>query len=125
MKLLSNMKNYLLRAEVGAGLLYVAVASWTGVDLLLMFLRAGMPQTLTMQQAWLLLSFAVSAWLAFVLLRRRPGPRALRRVLLVAVVHAIGALRFHELGLVLLSILPLFALVPAWLIPAKPTNENR
>ena len=45
-------------------------------------------------------------------------------LLLVAVVHAIGAMRFHELGLVLLSILPLFALLPAWLIPVKSSHGN-
>lgn len=125
MKILSSVKRYLLRPEVGAGLLYVAIAAWVLVDWLVIFLRSDAPSVVYgTLQAWTAVSFAVSVWLAFSLLRRRPGPRALRRLLLVAVVHAIGAMRFYELGLVLLSILPLFALVPAWLIPAKPSPAN-
>ena len=126
MKMLSTVKRYLLRPEVGAGLLYVAIAAWVLVDWLVAFLHGSAPQTIGYgtKQAWMAVSFAVSVWLAFSLLRRRPGPRALKRLLLVAAVHAIGAMRFHELGLVLLSILPLFALLPAWLIPAKSSHDN-
>lgn len=125
MRILSTVKRYLLRPESGAGLLYVAIAAWVLIDWLVMFLHGDATRAVGYgtEQAWMAVSFAVSVWLAYSLLRRRPGPRALRRLTLVAVVHAIGAVRFYDPGLVLLSILPLFALVPAWLIPAQPSDR--
>lgn len=122
MNLARRVKQYLLRPEAGAGLLYAALATW-----LLVAWAAGMvtgTHTLPagasdLGTAWMLVSFAVSVWLAFSLLRRPQNRSSLRRLLLVAIVHAVGAIRFYEGGLVILSLLPLFALVPAWLLPAR------
>src|SRR5690606_15666911 len=66
---------------------------------------------------WTAVSLAISAWFAFLLLRRRLARRDLRRMLLVTAVHAIGALRFYDWGMMLLSVLPLFALAPRLLLP--------
>ncbi|HEX6927799.1 MAG TPA: hypothetical protein VF267_01020, partial [Gammaproteobacteria bacterium] len=68
---------------------------------------------------WTALSFAIGAWFAFLLLRRRLDRRALWRVLLVTLVHAFGALRFYDWGLMLLSVLPLFAIAPRLLLSAE------
>lgn len=116
-QLLLNVKRYLLRPEVGAGLMYVALALGI-VKLWLARLVAGGALSLSenVHLAWTLVSFAICAWLALLLLRRTLPPRALRRVLLVAAVHAAGALRFYDWGLVLLAVLPLFALAPAVLL---------
>lgn len=121
-------RRYLLQPENGAGLLYVAlafallahwaqhlVAGASFVDALAWMFSAQSPERLF--HAWTLISFAISAWLAFLLLRRRLTRRAMRRVLLVVLVHALGAIRFYDLGLMLLSVLPLFALLPAYLLP--------
>lgn len=133
--LLRNVKIYLLRPEAGAGLLFVALAF--GVLRLWverLFVTAGMHPYESLVQAlspenprfhffaWTVVSLALAAWLAFVLLRRRLTNRGLQRVLLVAVVHAVGAVRFYDWGLMLLSVLPLFALVPAVLLP--PPNSR-
>lgn len=124
--LVTRIKRYLLHPQTGAGLLYAALAIWILADGAAGLVTgerpppAGIPDLALL---WRMVSFAVSAWLAFVLLRRNPVRNALRRVLLVGVVHAAGAVRFYEPGMVVLSILPLFALLPAWLLPAGPDRE--
>lgn len=122
-------RNYLLQPETGAGLLYAALAF--GIARLWLIhihrsMQEGADFAVVMQEmagelffAWTLVSFLLGAWLAFVFLRRRAGPRMMQRILLVAVVHALGALRFYEWGLLLLSILPLFAIAPALLLPPR------
>jgi hypothetical protein len=129
-------KNYLSQPENGAGLLYVALCfgilrAWSlnlaeatarGIalqDAVMEMIATSGPRGMFF--LWTLVSFALGAWLAFLLLRRTLNQHAMRRVLLVAVVHAIGAMRFYDWGLLLLSILPLFAIVPALLLPRNPS----
>ena len=114
-----RLKRYLGQPEVGAGLLYVALAFWILERWLVQAVSGGEFTVASLDFQWDLVSLAVSAWLAFALLRLKPGPRSMRRLLLVAVVHALGALRFHDLGLLLLAVLPVFALLAAWLLPAE------
>lgn len=118
-------RRYLLRAENGAGLLFVALAfavlaHWAR------HLAAGAAlaePSGRLFHAWTLVSFAVATWLAFLLLRRQLSQKSLRRVLFVAAVHAVGAFRFYDFGLVLLSVLPLFALLAATLLPANERDR--
>ncbi|HEX6929685.1 MAG TPA: hypothetical protein VF267_10565 [Gammaproteobacteria bacterium] len=124
---IARTRSYLARPEVGGGLLFVAL----GAAVLKLWLTeilvrgpggfadalfAGGAQSVFF--AWTAVSFGISAWLAFLLLRRRLSQRAMQRLLLVALVHAVGAFRFYEWGMLLLSVLPLFALAPALLFPA-------
>ncbi|HEX7046349.1 MAG TPA: hypothetical protein VF275_02085 [Gammaproteobacteria bacterium] len=124
-KLVTRMKSYLLQPEVGAGLLFVALAASLLKLWLTEILQRGVEGFIGLLNspygvflAWTAVSFALGAWLAFLLLRRRLSQRALQRVMLVAVVHAVGAIRFYEWGLMLLSVLPLFALAPRLLLSA-------
>lgn len=121
--ILNRVKSYVLQPEAGAGLLFVALAASVVKLWLTEIVQRGFagfialfggPYSLFL--AWTAVSFAIGAWLAFLLLRRRLSRRALRRVLLVAVVHAVGALRFYDWGMMLLSVLPLFALAPRLLL---------
>ena len=118
-----HIKDYVLRPEVGAGLFYAALAIWLAEEGFMGVVLGNEPLVPQMDvvTAWRLVSFAVAAWLSFNLLRRPTGQSALRRILVVASVHAIGAIRFHDLGMMVLSVLPLFALLPAWLLP--PTRD--
>lgn len=119
---LLNVKRYLARPESGAGLMYAALAL---VIVKLWLTRlvgvAGFDRDFPL--AWTVLSFLIAVWLAFVLLRLRLSMRALRRILLLAAVHAVGAIRFYDWGLMLLSVLPLFALAPAVLL-AVPARKS-
>lgn len=124
-KFTTRLKNYLLQPEVGAGLLFVALAATVLKFWLTEILQRGvegfiglLDSSYSVFLAWTAISFAIGTWLAFLLLRRRLTQRALRRVMLVAMVHAVGAIRFYEWGLMLLSVLPLFALAPRLLLPA-------
>ncbi|MBW3567460.1 MAG: restriction endonuclease, SacI family, partial [Proteobacteria bacterium] len=105
--------------------LYAALAAWIVVKTATHFMTGEWPVASITSTlfAWYMISLAVSAWLSFVLLRKKPGQRALRRLLLVAVAHAVGAIRFYEPGMLVLSILPLFALLPAWLLPVESTPD--
>lgn len=133
-KTLNRVKVYLSQPATGAGLLYVAVAFgvmrlWVlhlhaaitrgagFTEELLRMLSGSGPREMFF--LWTIVSFALSAWLAFLLLRRRIGRRLVQRLLLVAVVHAAGAIRFYDWGMLLLSILPLFAIAPLLLVPVS------
>lgn len=125
-----RLKNYLLRPETGAGLLFAAVAIGTlkiwaahllrglspgiGVTDVVGAMLGGVNATFYW---WTVVSFLLACFLGFILLRRHPDRRRLKRILLVAAAHAVGAIRFHDLGMTVLSVLPLFALVPALLMP--------
>ncbi len=123
--MLRTLKTYLARPENGAGLLFVLLAlSVVRLWLLRLFGIDGAMRGDMLFNAWTLLTFAISAWFAFLLLRRRLQRRALRRVLLVTLVHVFGAVRFYDGGMALLSMLPLFALVPALLFPRDETGER-
>jgi hypothetical protein len=130
-----QVRDYLLHPETGAGLFYVALCFGVLRMYLLAFVAAnarGYELAETVRKLfspngpdglfywWALVSFALAAWLAYLLLRKRLGQAMLRRVFLVAVVHALGALRFYDWGMLLLSVLPLFALAPLLLLPRKP-----
>lgn len=115
MSLKQQLRAWIGRPEAGAALLYVALALVVIKELVVHWMH-GLPLG-AVGLSWYLVSLLVAAWMAFTLLRRRPGPRAMRRLLLVALVHAIGAFRFFEFGMVVLAVLPLFALLPALLFP--------
>lgn len=127
-----RLKNYLLRPETGAGLLFAAVAlgtlrlwalhMWHAVTRdvgLLDVIGAMLTGTNAAFFWWTIISFTVAAFLSFLLLRRRLSVRSLKRVLLIAAAHAAGAVRFHDVGLMVLSVLPLFALIPALMMPRR------
>ncbi|HEX7030257.1 MAG TPA: hypothetical protein VF254_06650 [Gammaproteobacteria bacterium] len=125
-KIGTRVKSYLSRPEVGAGLLFTALAATVLKLWLTEIIERGAGGFLGLFSgpyglflAWTAVSFAVGAWFAFLLLRRRLTRRALRRVLLVTAVHAVGAIRFYDLGMMLLSVLPLFALAPRLLLSAE------
>lgn len=120
-----HVKRYLANPVTGAGLLYVALAIWIVVKTTTRFMTGEWPLASITSTvfAWYMISLATSAWLSFVLLRRKPGQRALRRLLLVALAHVVGAIRFYEPGMLVLSILPVFALLPAWLLPAESNPD--
>lgn len=120
-----RVKRYLANPVTGAGLLYAALGTWIVVKTTTHFMTGEWPLASIASTlfAWYMISLAVSAWMAFVLLRKKPGQRALRRLLLVALAHAVGAIRFYEPGMLVLAILPVFALLPAWLLPAESSPD--
>lgn len=130
-----RIKRYLSQPLTGAALLYVALAFALAMQWLELLFSSGAGPATALERvfassertiffAWTMVSFAVSAWLAYVFLRRRPASRALRRLLLVAVVHALGAIRFFDWGLTLLAVLPIFALLPALLLSAQSDDRS-
>lgn len=132
-RVFTRMKARLAQPEVGAGLLFVALAATILWIWLTEFLARGPegflalldgPQGLFL--AWTAISFVLGVFLAFLLLRRRLTRRTLWRILLVTAAHAFGALRFYDLGLVLLSVLPLFAIAPRLLLfgPDDPPHDR-
>lgn len=126
-RLAARVKRYLMRPEAGAGLMFTALAFGVIKMWLTWFVAArsepameilATPGPDRVLVAWTVVSFIVSAGLAFLLLRRRLSPRTLKRVLLITAAHAAGAFRFYDWGMMLLAVLPLFALAPALLLPA-------
>ena len=119
--MIRKMKAYLARPENGAGLLFVALAF--GV-VRLWLLRQLAPTDLAGRDplllAWTAVTFAMAVTFAFLLLRRRLTHGMLRRVLFITLVHAVAGIRFYDFGMLLLSVMPLFALAPALLLPAVP-----
>lgn len=136
-KVTRRIWDYIQQPRTGAGLLYVALAFgvlrlWllhfyhalsqsTGFTDALLDLTLSGPRGLFF--AWTAVSFALSCWFAYLLLRRRLSNRAMQRVLVVAVIHAAGAVRFYDWGLLLLAVMPLFALVPAVLFPQQSSRD--
>lgn len=137
-KMTRRIWGYIQQPKTGAGLLYVALAFgvvrlWlldfhhalsrnsAFLDAVLEMFSPSGPRGLFL--AWTAVSFALSCWLAYILLRRRLSNKAMQRVLLIAVVHAAGAVRFYDWGLLLLAVMPLFALIPAVLFPQQPSRE--
>lgn len=121
--IMKRARSHLARPEVGAGLMFVALAASVLKLWLVEVVRRGPAGFVALFAGessvfflWTAVSLAISAWFAFLLLRRRLGRRSLRRVLLVTGVHVVGALRFYDWGMLLLSVLPLFALVPRLLL---------
>lgn len=122
--IMKRARSHLAKPEVGAGLMFVALAASVLKLWLVEIVQRGPggfvalfggPEGLFL--GWTFVSLAISAWFAFLLLRRRLARRDLRRMLLVTAVHAFGALRFYDWGMMLLSVLPLFALAPRLLLP--------
>lgn len=137
-KLSKRIWDYVQQPKTGAGLLYVALA--LGVARLwLLEIHAALAAGAEFPEAvretfnlsaghglffsWTAVSFALSCWLAYVLLRWRLSNRGMQRMLVISVVHALGAVRFYDWGLLLLAIMPLFALVPAVLFPQSSSRR--
>lgn len=128
-------KSYLLRPETGAGLFYLLFAAgmlgkWAGrvvslragdasaVDSLVMIL--GGPGANIAAAVFSFSGVGISAWFAWLLLRKRLSSVQLLRIFFAGMLVAAGAWKFLDFWTAMISTAPLFALAPEILL-----SENK
>lgn len=77
------------------------------------------------RNAWMLVSALIAITVAWRLLRYPLAGKALRRNLLVVIIHALACWRFLSIELAVLATLPVFALAAAWWLHDASAHHDR
>lgn len=76
------------------------------------------------RNAWMLVSVLIAITVAWRLLRYPLADKALRRNLLVVIIHALACWRFLSIEMAILATLPVFALAAAWWLKDSSTHND-